>query len=388
MSDGFPKVGITIDERMLQYHLGDAHPMNSNRIFPAFNLFNELFINSEGVDIIAPLPMTRDLLEKAHDINFIQMMEMLSWKGEGSAGDYGLGTGDCPVWQGMAEAAEFVAGSTVTTADNIFKSDYSMAFSMLGGLHHARSARASGFCYYNDINVAIHRLKQLDTDIKILYVDTDLHHGDGVQFDFYNDPNVLTISFHESGKFLFPGTGFPDEIGEGAGTGYSINVPFMPYTIDDIYLNSFDRIVKPIYESYNPDFIIWQSGVDGHRDDYMGHLLLSLKTYEGLSHRMRDLTQSMDTPRMLTLGGGGYNPNTVAKSWATIMAGLLNQKLPKLASVEWLSLCRKQGIDVTADLHEEKTSDRQIAERNIIRNENEKYMLKLIENIKPYFSVS
>lgn len=385
-----PKFGITIDDKILSYHLGDSHPMNSARIFPAYHLIKEVFIDNEDVDIIVPVSVDRSILEKAHDKDYIRMMDLLSHQGEGSAMEFGLGTGgDCPVWPGMAEAAEFVVGSTVTSAERVFNSDYAITFELLGGLHHASSARASGFCYYNDINVAIQKLKQLQSDIKILYIDTDVHHGDGTQFEFFNDPNVVTISFHESGRFIFPGTGFPDEVGVNNGLGSSVNMPFYPYVWDDYYLEKFDSIVPPIFESFEPDFVIWQAGVDGHKDDILGHLQLTTNTYTALAKRIKDLAvKNMNQTRLIALGGGGYNPNSVAKSWSSIVSGLSGIKLPKVASEQWQQLCAVKGINITPELYEAKSSNDTItaSELELVVNGNEQYFEELKTNLSEHFS--
>jgi acetoin utilization protein AcuC len=347
-----------MDERMLAYHLGSSHSMNPKRIFPAYHLLNELFIDLTDTEfeLVIPSGLDREYLYKAHDQEYIETFEELSRTGSGQALKYGLGSPDCPVWAGMAETSEFIVSSTMHAAEQIYNGILNYTFVLLGGLHHARTARASGFCYYNDINVTIHRLKALNPDIRIFYVDTDVHHGDGVQFDFYNDPNVLKISFHESGRYLFPGTGFSDEIGSGPGKGYAINLPFHPYIWDDLYLGNFEKYIPALFESYQPDFVIWQAGVDGHAKDPLGHLLLTSNTYNRIASTIRELSQNnMDTPKVLAMGGGGYNPDSVARSWANIVSGLSGCKLPETASDNWLKLCRSQQIDVNSNLAEEIT---------------------------------
>ncbi len=375
-----------MDDRMLKYHLGDSHPMNSNRVYPAFELIRELFVDVDEFSIIKPTNYEPSIVDLAHSDGFIEAMQQLSLYGLGEAPEFGLGVGDCPVFPDMHEAAEFVVNSTVSTAERIMK-DGGMAFSMLGGLHHARKSKASGFCYYNDINVAINKLKQANNDIKVLYIDTDVHHGDGTQFEFYDDPDVLTLSFHESGQFIFPGTGFSDEIGINEGTGYSINLPFFPYTWDDIYVDSFKKIIPSIFQSFNQDIVIWQSGVDSNKDDYLGHLQLSLNSFRDIAEVMRDqVNNHMDNPRLVTLGGGGYNQNSVAKSWSTIIAGLSNTRLPKNASEEWKERCGARGIGVNTALHEERTVDR-VNEEYDIADMNDQYMDELDKYISPYFSI-
>lgn len=382
------KFGLTLDDRMLQYHLGDSHPMNNKRVYPAYELIKEVFVDHNELDIITPVEYEPSIVDLAHEQDFIDTMKQFSSYGLGQAPEYGLGMSDCPVFHGMAEMAEFVVNSTVTTAEKLYKNDFGMAFSMLGGLHHARSAQASGFCYYNDINVAIRKLKQKNHDIKVLYVDTDLHHGDGTQFDFYNDPKVLTLSLHESGQFLFPGTGFPNEIGEGEGVGSSLNLPFFPYSWDELYVNSFKRIFPSVLQSFNPDFVIWQAGVDSNKDDLLGHLNLSLNAYKAISELIRkEVEQNMDAPRLLGLGGGGYNPQSVAKSWATIVAGLSGVNLPRYASDDWVAKCRGKDLFVSPELFEEPTLEVTISENHDIAEMDGKYMEEFENYVSPYFSI-
>lgn len=363
--------------------------MNSSRILPAYHLFKETFVDmhEEQFELVLPFGVDRDLLLKAHAKDYVAAMDKLSRDGSGSAMEYGLGTGDCPVWKGMADASEFVVGSSVTSAEQVYNGTYNFSFVLLGGLHHARSNRASGFCYYNDINVAIHRLKELNPDIRILYFDSDLHHGDGTQFDFYNDPNVLTISFHESGQFLFPGTGFSNEIGTGAGEGYSINLPFFPYTWDEMYLYQVKKKLPALFESYQPDFVIWQAGVDGHQSDLLGHLQLTTNTYHQLGSMVRNLAyENMDRPQVLTLGGGGYNPDTVARSWAHIVAGLSNTKLPKRPSVEWVETCLDANIQVS-DKMADTPSEAPDENPEVIIESNRFYDQEFEKHVSPHFSI-
>ena len=383
------KFGLFLDEQLLQYHLGNSHPMNSNRIFPAFTLLSELFIDleSEQFELVLPSSFDKEILFKAHTQKYVAAMERLSLSGKGTALEHGLGTSDCPVWKGMADASEFIVSSTVNLARKIQSTELMHGFIAMGGLHHAKEAQASGFCYYNDINVAIHALKQNQPEVRILYLDTDLHHGDGTQHGFYNDPNVLTISFHESGSYLFPGTGFSHEIGTGSGVGKSINLPFMPYTWDEHYLKQAESIIPSLFESFKPDIVVWQSGVDGHKLDPLGHLELTTNTYYKLGNMVGRLAeQVMDTPKVLTLGGGGYNPDSVARSWANVIAGLSNTKIPTKASDDWKLLCESKGIQVTQNLQDAFYSpdERHISE---VIFGNERYKNEFESIVSKHFSV-
>ena len=382
------RFGLVLDQRIFDYHLGNSHPMNTNRVLPAYWLFQHQFVDmeSKNFELVVPAELDRNLLLKAVDEDYVEKVEQLSNSGKGGSLKYGLGSGDCPVWPGMAEASEFIASSTVSCAERIYQGELDNAFVMLGGLHHAQKNRASGFCYYNDCSVAIHKLKEMDPDIKILYIDTDLHHGDGTQFDFYNDPNVLTYSTHESGHFLFPGSGFSNEIGSGDGEGKSLNLPLFPFTTNDDYWELTESILPVIFEDYQPDFVIWQAGVDGHAQDYLGHLQFSTDTFLRLGQTISNLAEkTMDTSRILTLGGGGYNPDSVARSWAHIVAGLTNTKLPTDTPEEWIERCVKAGINVSASfgdgvfqLPEEYTGN--------IEKGNDIYKEEFLTSLSPYFS--
>ena len=381
------KFGLLVDERLLGYHLGPNHPMNSNRIFPALHLLREKFQNTDDFEIVLPGKLDRQTLLKAHDLEYVQTLEKLSRIGEGEAPEFGLGSSDCPIFKGVSEASEFIVGSTTSLAQSMYDKDFSFAFVLMAGLHHARSNKASGFCYYNDINVAIQALKSKEPSVRILYIDTDLHHGDGTQFDFYNDPNVLTISLHESGEFLFPGTGFSDELGVNGGEGFSINQPLMPFTWDEPYLARFLDIVPPIFEDYNPDFVIWQAGVDGHKDDPLGHLQLSSGLYHTIGSTVRQLAEgNMEKPRVLALGGGGYNPDSVARSWYNAVAGLSGVKRDRIASQEWIQLCTNKGIPVSEKLIDPPTKAEEEYLYDVLAG-NERYEFDFRFNVGRFFSV-
>ena len=206
-------------------------------------------------------------------------------------------------------AAEMIAEGKVRTAFNI-----------CGGLHHAAAGHASGFCVFNDPVVAIKYF--LGRGMKVAYVDIDAHHGDGVQDAFYDTDAVLTISTHESGQFLFPGTGFADEIGAGAGRGFAVNVPLFPYTGDEAYLWAFNEVVIPLIRAFEPDVLVTQLGIDTHLRDPITHLRLTSRAFTGAVHAFAEL----GLPWLAT-GGGGYDLGAVARCW-TLAYGVM-------ASEEW-----------------------------------------------------
>ena len=230
--------------------------------------------------------------------------------------------GDNPVYDGMYEAAMLSSGGSVVAAEMVASGQANTAFNIGGGLHHAAAGRASGFCVFNDPVIAIKRL--LSYGMKAAYVDIDVHHGDGVQEAFYDDPRVLTISVHESGRYLFPGTGSVEEIGSGNGRGYSVNLPLFPYTSDDLYLRCFREVVPPLIDAFKPDVLVTQLGIDTYYNDPLAHLLLSSN---GFSQVVGEFA-AMGIP-WVALGGGGYNVEAVARCWALAYGVMSEQEFPE-----------------------------------------------------------
>jgi acetoin utilization protein AcuC len=210
------------------------------------------------------------------------------------------------------------AGASLQAARMVASGEVDVAFSYAGGLHHAMAGYASGFCVFNDAAVAIRWLAKQGA--RVLYVDVDAHHGDGVQAAFYNSDQVMTISLHETGQYLFPGTGFVNEIGEGAGRGYSANVPLLPYTDDAAYLAAFDAVVPPLTEQFDPDVLVTQLGIDTHYQDPLTHLALTTHGYAAAVRAFHE----MGLP-WVALGGGGYNVRTVARAW-TLAYGIMSEQ--------------------------------------------------------------
>jgi acetoin utilization protein AcuC len=221
----------------------------------------------------------------------------------------GLGTPDTPIFRDLWQYAVGAAGASLTAADLILTGKTRAAFTPWGGLHHAMPEKASGFCYVNDIVLACMRLA--DAGKRVLCLDLDAHHGDGTQTAFYRRRDVMTISLHESGKTLFPGGGFEDEIGEGPGLGYNVNIPFPAETYDDAYLLAFHRIAFPLARAYAPDVIVLELGMDALAGDPLTHLRLTNNVYvEILNHLLR-----LEVP-LLATGGGGYHVENTVRGWA------------------------------------------------------------------------
>jgi acetoin utilization protein AcuC len=230
---------------------------------------------------------------------------------------YGLGPGDNPVFRGMFDWSKLVAGASLHAADLVDSSDAAIAFNIAGGLHHAMAGHASGFCYINDPVLAIMRL--VDRGRRVAYIDIDAHHGDGVQEAFYNTDRVLTISLHETGEALFPGSGFEQEIGAGAGKGYSVNIPLPPEADDEIFVHAFTETVPAFIEAYRPDIVVSQLGVDTFRSDPLAHLNLTTNGFSQVVSIIKDLA-----PKWVALGGGGYDIANVARAWTLAWAIMNN----------------------------------------------------------------
>ena len=232
--------------------------------------------------------------------------------------------GDNPTYPGMFDAGTLAVGGSLMAADMILDGEVDAAFNPGGGLHHAAAGNTSGFCVFNDAVVAIKRM--VDRGMRVAYVDIDVHHGDGVQNAFYDTDAVLTISVHESGRFIFPGTGYPNETGTGAGTGYAVNLPLAPYTDDEIYLDAFGQIVPPLVRAFEPDVLVTQLGIDTYHSDILGHLLIST---QGFTKAVKTLAGLVGQPgRWLALGGGGYDVEAVARCWALAYGVMLGREWP------------------------------------------------------------
>lgn len=303
------------------YDYGTGHPMKTVRLKLCCDLLASYHIFKEkGVQLITPVPAKKEEVTLFHSEDYINALEMQDTD-SAMLYRFGLGFGDNPKSKGVFEWSMLSTGASVQAARMVSSGKAASAFNIAGGLHHAMPSKASGFCYINDPAVAIMYL--LKQGKRIAYIDIDAHHGDGVQYGFYNTDKVLTISLHESGEFLFPGTGFVEEIGEGEGKGYSVNLPFYPGTGDDVFVWGFDEIVPPLIEAYKPDVIVTQLGVDTMSSDPLTHLNLTTTGFCRMIERFR----SFNIP-WVALGGGGYDVPAVARSWALAFGIMCGIELP------------------------------------------------------------
>ncbi|MBC9785756.1 acetoin utilization protein AcuC [Heliobacterium chlorum] len=319
------------------YQFGPEHPFHPLRLDVTVDLIRQMGIVTPDQIVLPEMCSRHDLLP-VHAEGFIDAIEQASrLKAPTSLlKTYGLDTDDTPPFPGMDEATRLVVGATMQGAKLIMEGKADHVFQIAGGLHHAHRNRASGFCVFNDAAVAITYL-QRKYGIRVLYIDTDAHHGDGVQSIFYDDPMVLTISIHETGRYLFPGTGNAEERGRFDGYGFSINVPLEPYTEDDSFIDLYERSVEPLVKAFQPDFIITQNGCDAHYLDPLTHLALTTRTYEAIPRLAHRLAHSYCQGRWLALGGGGYDHwRVVPRAWTLLWAEMNDQAVPDEIPSSWL----------------------------------------------------
>lgn len=307
----------------------------------------------EGRSEVAPVPAKEEVLRKFHHKRYL---DALRNSAEGRWGieefNMGIGTEDCPVFSGMYDYAVLATGGTITAAEMILSHSADLAFNPSGGFHHAGQERASGFCYINDVALACIVLAEKSK--KILYLDVDVHHGDAVARAFYDRRDVMTVSFHQDPKTLFPGTGFADETGTGPGQGYCVNVPLPVDTYDEAYLRAFEAILPPLATAYEPDMIVFEFGADALAGDPLAHMQLTNNVYaEIISHLL-----TYDKPILMT-GGGGYNVENTVRAWAlgwTVLTGTQCDHITSAAvggvmleSTDWQGGLRDRAIAVTAE---------------------------------------
>lgn len=313
---------VVWDRSLLAYDLGGEHPFNPIRLDLTMRLATALGL-LDGVPVLVPDAADEEQLYRAHVAEYVSAVKqapMASW----DVG-HGLGTDDNPIFSDMHEASALVVGSTLLGAERIAQGRAERAVNIAGGLHHAMSDHASGFCVYNDCSVAISWLLDNGFD-RIAYIDTDVHHGDGVQAAFYGDRRVLTISLHQHPFTLFPGTGYSGETGAAGAEGYAVNVPLPPRTKDAGWLRAFDAVVPSLLEQFRPQLLVTQCGVDSHEEDPLADLSLTVDGHRAIYRALRELARTHADGRWLALGGGGYQLiRVVPRSWTHLLATVLDE---------------------------------------------------------------
>ena len=329
----------------LNYSFSETHPFNQQRIVLTLDLLKKMGAISDS-DIIAPRSATDQELLLAHDEKYIDVVKKAS-RGEISAnlGElYGIGTEDTPIFTNMHEASAMLVGGTLTAVDEVMSGRARYALNLGGGLHHGFRRRASGFCIYNDSSVAIKYLRE-KFGARVLYIDTDAHHGDGVQWSFYDDPEVCTLSIHETGRYLFPGTGNITERGNGAGFGTSFNFPIDAFTEDQSFLSIYKTAITEVAEHFKPDVILTQNGADAHYLDPLTHLYGTMNIYKEIPRIAREIAEKHCEGRWIAVGGGGYDIwRVVPRAWAHIWLAMKGDVPPTgFLPVNWIEAWQGQS---------------------------------------------
>jgi acetoin utilization protein AcuC len=304
---------------LLNYKFSADHPFNPLRLKLTLDLLEKSHA-IETKDIIPPRSATREELLLIHDPQYVDAVTLAGYGqlSKEMAESYGLGTEDTPIFSNMHEASSLLVGGSLTAADYVMSGKAKHALHLGGGLHHGFSGKASGFCIYNDCSVAMKYIQE-KYQARVLYIDTDAHHGDGVQWSFYDDPNVCTLSIHETGRYLFPGTGSINERGQGEGYGYSFNIPVDAFTEDESWIDCYKTAIHEVAAFFKPDVILTQNGADAHFWDPLTHLSVTMKTYKEIPKLAHEIAHQYCDGRWIAVGGGGYDiGRVVPRAWALI----------------------------------------------------------------------
>lgn len=304
---------------LVHYDFGLGHPMAPLRIALTARLCRDLGV-FDHVEVVEPGEADDELLATVHDRDYIASVRSVSEQPHLADGSNGCGTEDVPAFAGMHEASARLVAGTVEAARRVWQGEAEHAVNFTGGMHHAMRDRASGFCVYNDIAAGIRWLLDNGAE-RVAYVDVDVHHGDGVQEIFYDDPRVMTISVHESGRTLFPGTGWPADTGGPGAEGTAVNVALPPGVVDSYWLRAISSIASPLVHAFAPDVLVTQHGCDTHRDDPLAHMALTVDAQRHAAVLLHRLAHEVCDGRWVATGGGGYDlVNVVPRAWTHLTA--------------------------------------------------------------------
>lgn len=344
---------------ILLYNFGPHHPFNQRRVELSVELMRACGLFDANGNTLRPISQaTREDALLFHSAQYLRLLERASERGAGY-----LDRGDTPAFPGCLDAALWTVGSTLGALDAVLTGE-GHAFSVGGGLHHAHPAAASGFCILNDIAIAIHAARKRYGIRKALYLDIDVHHGDGVFYGFGSDPLLLDIDFHQDGRTLYPGTGHVHETGAGEAAGMKLNVPFWPGAADDSALLAWCEAAVPAIRAFAPELIVMQCGADAHSGDPLASLEWSTGPYLEIARTVHELAHEVAGGRLLLLGGGGYDPRNVCAAWGAIALTVGEVSLPEELPQEWRELFEKTyGYPAPASFDEPATASGQGLDR-------------------------
>ena len=351
---------LIYDPAMARYRFPAPHPMRPERFIGAVDLIRAWGIDGEGTPCVAgsttalgarATPASDETLELVHDPALIAAVRAAGGSMSDRSretrpgprarlvtGECGIGPGDTPAFPLMHEAAALVVGGTTEGLRLVLEGETTRAFNPAGGMHHAHRDRVAGFCIYNDCAVAIAHATLMSPGLKVAYVDIDAHHGDGVQEAFIERADVLTLSVHESGQYLYPGTGSLREMGVGPGHGLTLNVPLPPFAGSECYRMVLERAIAPALSAFGPDVVVLQAGADTHRDDPLTHLDLTVRGFTDLVAGIRRIADELCEGRLVMTGGGGYEyRSAVPRMWACAFAVLCDVDIPESLPPEWIA---------------------------------------------------
>lgn len=340
------------NEHETRYRFNDEHPFNQKRLLLTVDLLRHVQALDSRAIVSSRLAQDDELL-MVHAPDYVEAVKQLSVPQPGeqwirSAGTYGLDTEDTPYFEGMHEAASMIVGGSILAAYLVMSGRHPHALHLGGGLHHALRNKGAGFCIYNDASAAIAYIKHR-YQARVLYIDTDVHHGDGVQWEFYGDRDVCTFSIHETGKYLFPGTGGVGERGAGDAFGSTVNVPVEPYTEDESWMEVFEEALDAVVKQFKPDVIVSQHGCDAHAFDPLAHIHCSMEIYRQMPKLIHQYAHQYCEGRWVALGGGGYDiwrvvPRAWSLLWLEMSEHPLLQQLQNDAQLPLPSDWRKQYV--------------------------------------------
>lgn len=324
----------------IRANFGAAHPMNPLRLDLTARLCDALgLFEADGVTVAGAEPASDEALAAVHDPGYVAAVKQASQDPAAADEHRGLGTDDDPAYEGMHEASARIFQGSLDAAEQLWRGEVDHAVNFCGGMHHAMRDKASGFCIYNDCAAAILRLLELGAK-KVLYIDLDVHHGDGTESFFWDDPRVMTISIHETGRILFPGTGWPSDIGSTSAEGDTVNLALPAGVGDAGWLRTVGSAVPPLARCFRPDVIVTQHGADSHFLDPLAHLTVSVDAQREAMILMHDLAHEICEGKWLALGGGGYEiVDVVPRSWTHLVGIAAHQPVDPATEVpaEWLA---------------------------------------------------
>lgn len=370
---------VVYHPRYQDYNFGPEHPFSPDRLAMLTELLQTLGYWQEPVE--PPVATVEDVLTVHAEALVEQVQTASTGTPNPDAKQYGLTTADVPVFPDMDAATRGLVGGTLQGARLITEGSATRVLQLGGGLHHAQRTLASGFCVYNDLSVAIQHLRE--EGYRVAYLDIDVHHGDGVQWIHYDDPEVLTLSLHESGRYLFPGTGGVQELGDDGAEGSALNVPLEPFTEDDSYLEAFERVVPYALQQFQPDVLVAQCGADAHVSDPLADLMLTTAAYEQLFEQMMAWAETHTDGRLLCTLGGGYRFDATARIWALLYLMMTEQDLPETLPADWRTRWEDRLEESISETLHDAPQEFDVPRRARIEQQNRRVSKRLLELVAP-----